>query len=294
MFDNLNDTVLAEDLKSKIRVQMSRTRPEDDNPNNVYVKEDLDTKVRALTHLLPNHQLDPNDVFIVGYMKSGTTWFRNLAASVVYGLDSPHIPYSVVWELIPNHGPTKPYYKRYHNPMYFKVHDFPRPQYRRVVFLVRDGRDVVVSLGHHLRNVYQQEVDMMKLAKGRNPRFSARYEWYKHAAAWLNNPYHADMITIKFEDLKKAPLPELRRFCQFAGIERDDAALERAIKFASFENMRDREDRLGMDYRTWPKDKHFVRQGKVGSHKEELPPEVLEFFVSKAGEVLRKLGYVGE
>ncbi len=293
MNDNPSTVLHAERLKAKIQAEVSRPRPEgDDNPNNVYIEEELDQKVRALTHLLPNHQLDPNDVFIVGYMKSGTTWFRNLAASVIYGLDSKHLPYSVVWELIPNHGPGKPYYKRYHDPMYFKVHDFPRPQYRRVVFLVRDGRDVVVSLAHHIRNVYQQEVDLRQLAKGKSPLFSGRYEWYKHAEAWLANPYQAEMITIKFEDLKKAPLSELRRFCEFIRIERDDAALERAVAFASFENMRDREERLGMDYRTWPKDRPFVRKGQVGSHKEEMPPEVLEVFLRKAGSALRQLGYI--
>jgi len=293
MSDNLNTVLLEEKLKSKIQAEVSLQRPdEDDNPNNVYIQEELDAKVRALTHLLPNHQLEPNDVFIVGYMKSGTTWFRNLAAGVIYGLDSPHIPFSVVWELIPNHGPLKPYYKRYHHPMYFKVHDFPRPQYRRVVFLVRDGRDVVVSLAHHLKNVYKHEVDLMKLARGRYPTFREKYAWYDHAEAWLSNPYQAEKITIKYEDLKKDPIPELRRFCEFAGVKRDDDALKSAVAFASFENMRDREERLGMDYRTWPKDRPFVRKGQVGSHKDEMPPEVLEIFLRKAGAALRKLGYL--
>jgi len=293
MNDYPPNVVLEEDLKSKIRTEVSVPGPAGDgNPNNVYIQEDLDAKVRALTHLLPNHQLEPNDVFIVGYMKSGTTWFRNLAASVIYGLDSPHIPFAVVWELIPNHGPTKPYYKRYHDPMYFKVHDFPRPQYQRVVFLVRDGRDVVVSLAHHLQNVYKQEIDLLQLTKGKYSRFGGKYAWYDHAAAWLANPFQAEMMTIKFENLKNDPIPELRRFCEFVRLERDDAALANAVKFASFENMRDREERLGMDYRTWPKDRHFVRKGQVGSHKNEMPPEILEVFLRKAGGTLRQLGYM--
>lgn len=293
MHDDSKNSVLEEDVKSKIRMEVSVPAPAGDgNPNNVYIQEELDVKVRALTHLLPNHQLEPNDVFIVGYMKSGTTWFRNLAASLIYGLDSPHTPFSVVWELIPNHGPTKPYYKRYHTPMYFKVHDFPRPQYKRVVFLVRDGRDVVVSLAHHLQSVYKHEVDLLQLAKGQYARFSGKYAWYDHANAWLANPFQAELIMIKFEDLKKNPITELRRFCEFIRIERNDAVLATAVEFASFENMREREERLGMDYRTWPKDRHFVRKGQVGSHKNEMPPEILEVFMRKAGGALRQLGYL--
>jgi hypothetical protein len=293
MTESPDNPLPAENQKSKLRAQLTVPRPNgDDNPNNVYVREDVDARVRALTHLLPNHQLEPTDVFIVGYMKSGTTWFRTLVASLVYGLDSPHLPFSVVWELIPNHGPTKPYYKRYHDPMYFKVHDFPRPQYKRVVFLVRDGRDVVVSLAHHLRNVYKREIDLLQLAKGHYRRFSGKYAWGDHAEAWLSNPHGAEMITIRFEDLKADPMPELRRFCRFAGIERDDDALARAVAFASFDAMRDRERRLGMDYRTWPRDRPFVRRGQAGSHKDEMPPDVLEVFLREAGDTLRRLGYV--
>lgn len=267
-------------------------RPNSDNPNMVHVGERLEKKIYAFTHQVPNHQLDPSDVFLVGYMKSGTTWLRNLVAGVVYGLTSEHIPYSVVWELIPNHGPGKPFYKRYSTPMYFKVHDFPRPQYKRVVFLVRDGRDVVVSLAHHLKAVYKNDVDLAQLVKGKAPRFDEEYEWYKHAEAWLANPYKAQMIMIKYEDLKKDPMPDLRRFCEFAGIERDDAALEKAVAYASFERMREKETRLGMDYWTWPKDTHFVRRGRIGSHEDELPPQILENFMRDAGGTLRKLGYL--
>jgi hypothetical protein len=263
-----------------------------DNPNIIHVGEELEKKVYSLTHQVPNHQLDPSDVFLVGYMKSGTTWFRNLIAGAVYGVVSEHVPYAIIWELVPNHGPTKPFYKRYGTPMYFKVHDFPRPQYKRVVFLVRDGRDVIVSLAHHLKNVYKDDVDMAALAKGSAPQFSIQYEWYKHAEAWLANPYGADMITVKYEDLKADPARELRRFCQFARIERDDAAIERAVAAASFDRMRDKEARLGMDYRTWPKDRPFVRRGKVGSHEDEFPPAVLQAFMRDAGDTLRKLGYL--
>jgi hypothetical protein len=56
--------------------------------------------------------------------------------------------------------------------------------------------------------------------------------------------------------------------------------------------MRERKERLGMDYRTWPSDKPFVRQGAVGSHRDEMSPEVLEEFPRDAGGTLRKLGYL--
>lgn len=253
---------------------------------------ELDKKIHALTHWVPNHELDPQDVFLVGYMKSGTTWFRNLVAGVIYGVTSEHTPYSVVWELVPNHGPSKRYYKRYGTPMYFRTHDFPRPEHQRVVYLLRDGRDVIVSLAHHLQAVEQQEIDLLQLAKGRSPRFHGKYEWHKHVEAWLSNPYQAKMLIIKYEDLKKDTLAELRRFCEFADVQRDNDYLEKVVANTSFEKMRDKEARLGFGREHWPKDRLFVRRGLVGSHKDEMPPEVLETFLRQAGDTLRKVGYI--
>lgn len=256
------------------------------------IDAELDKKIRALTHWVPSHELDPQDVFLVGYMKSGTTWFRNLVAGAIYGVMSEHTPYSVVWELVPNHGAAKRYYKRYSTPMYFRTHDFPRPEHRRVVYLLRDGRDVIVSLAHHLRAVAQQEIDLMQLAKGKSPRFSGKYEWHKHVEAWLANPYGAEILIIRYENLRKDTLAELRRFCEFAGIQRDDDFLAQAVASASFEKMRDKEARLGFGRAHWPKDRLFVRRGQIGSHQDELPPEVLELFLRQAGKTLRKLGYL--
>ena len=41
-----------------------------------------------------------------------------------------------------------------------------------------------------------------------------------------------------------------------------------------------------------PKDKFFVRRGEVGSHKDEMPEEVLEAFLLDANPTLRKYSYV--
>lgn len=263
----------------------------DGREKTLQVDEELDAKIRAATGLVSNRQLDASDVFIVGYMKSGTTWLRNLVAGVIYGACSEYVPYSLVYDLVPNYGPKKPYYKRYRTPMFFKTHDFPEPQFKRVVYLLRDGRDVLVSLHKHLQAMRGKEIDFLNLARGQGA-FTTNYKWHKHVEAWLKNPYQAQMLVIKYEDLKKDTLHELRRFCEFAGIERDDALLERVAVSATFEKMREKETRLGINNRGWPQDQFFVRRGQVGSHKDEMPPEVLEAFLQDAGDTLRRVGYL--
>jgi hypothetical protein len=253
---------------------------------------DLDQCIRALTHWVPSHEVDAQDVFIVGYMKSGTNWFRNLVAGAIHGLLSEHTPYSVVWELVPNHGPSKLYYKRYGTPMYFRSHAFPRPDHRRVVYLLRDGRDVIVSLAHHLRAVTQQDVDLLQLARGRSPRFRGKYEWHRHVEAWMDNPYQADILTVKYEDLMTDAPAVLRRFCQWAGVRRDSGYLERVAASTTFGKMREKEVRFGFGRQQWPKDRSFVRRGVVGSHRDEMSTEIMEAFLRSAADTLRKVGYL--
>jgi hypothetical protein len=87
---------------------------------------------------VPITQFLPEDIFIVSYPKSGNTWFQNLACGVVYGVDPRLAPSTLVHDLVPDLGYQK-YYRRYANPMFFKSHSLPRADFRRVVYLLRDG-----------------------------------------------------------------------------------------------------------------------------------------------------------
>lgn len=253
---------------------------------------EFNAKVQALTGLMPNNEILDNDVIIDGYMKSGSTWFRNLVAGVIYGIDPELVPYKLVWDLVPNYGPKRPYYKRYSLPMYFKSHDLPQPQFKRVVYLIRDGRDVMVSYFHHFKTMEGgKESDFLKLVKGKKG-LPAVCKWHRHVETWLSNPYQAQLLMIKYEDLKNNPVNELRRFCAFAGADRDEAFLQRIADKASFENMRQKEAEKGMGLLAWPKEKAFVRRGQIGSYKDEMPPEILEVFLRDAEDTLRKLGYL--
>jgi hypothetical protein len=116
-------------------------------------------------------------------------------------------------------------------------------------------------------------------------------KWHEHVQKWLTNPYDAEIIRVKYEDLQNDPLNEMRKLCQFAGLKRDDEFLKTAIKNASFASMRRREIQLGW-LAPWPKEKYFIRRGKVGSYQDEMPEPVLEYFLSEAGGALRDCGYL--
>ena len=232
-----------------------------------------------------------DDVFIVGYPKSGNTWFQYLVAGVIYGADTEYVPNTLLQELIPDVH-YKRYYKRYWTPMFFKSHHLPRPDYRHVVYLLRDGRDVMVSYRHMLSAQRGEEIDFLTMVESGKGLFPCK--WHEHVEAWLSNPYNTRMIIVKYEDLKRNTTQELRRFCAFVGVERDDVFLEWVAAQASFEKMhaKEREGRIFFENPRWPKNKHFFRRAVVGSYRDEMPPDVLDAFLHDATQTLQDCDYL--
>ncbi len=79
---------------------------------------------------------------------------------------------------------------------------------------------------------------------------------------------------------------------RFYRYKKDTAVLENVAKQASFTKLRQKELNLGMDSPDWPKNRMFFRRGIAGSHKDEMPQNVLEVSLDEAGDTLKKLGYL--
>jgi hypothetical protein len=249
---------------------------------------DLESQIRSIAGLVPVSETSAQDIFICGYPKSGNTWFQNLIAGVVYGADAAMLPDYFVQEMCPDLQARR-YYRRYGTPMYFKSHELPRPEYRRVVHLLRDGRDATVSYFHHLCAISGKELDFLHLIRTAD---GMQNRWHEHTEAWLDNPFQSEMIQMKYEELKSDGVRALRRFCDFVGLERSDEVLKRALDDSNFEKMRNKEITQGWSTPSWPKDKPFVRRGVVGSFRDEMPAAALELFMKDAGPTLKKCGYL--
>jgi hypothetical protein len=229
---------------------------------------------------------EPNDVFVAGFPKSGHTWCQYLLAGLVGGLDVAHSSDALVQELVPD-VQARLAYRRYTEPVFFKSHLLPRRDYRRVVYLLRDGRDAMVSYWHY-HNARVAPIDFSTLVRSAS---HLEVRWHEHVEAWLANPFGAEMIVVRYEDLRREPAKELERIANFARIETTAEQLSRAIAAASFEKQQQREVKRGWEDTKWPKEKLFVRRGAVGSFRDEMPVEALALFTAEAGPTLTKLGY---
>lgn len=251
------------------------------------LQDDDQIEMKA-TGQLPIDSCSDSDIFLVGFPKSGNTWMQNLVAGLLFGIDTRFLTDKLTQQLVPNvHGTM--YYKRVADLTCFKSHHLPRPDYRRVVYLIRDGRDAMVSYYHMLQAVSSEPVRLAELICDGNGVFPCK--WHEHVQQWMDNPYDAEMSIVRYEDLHADPMREMKRVCEFAGLDRDDDLIQRSIDGNSFQQMQLKESKFGWDNQNWNENEKFVRRGVVGGYVDEMSAELIRAFENEAGKELLAHGY---
>jgi 8-oxo-dGTP pyrophosphatase MutT (NUDIX family) len=157
---------------------------------------------------------------------------------------------------------------------------------KKIIFLIRDPRDVIVSWYFHQafrRNRYDKNLsDFLKKSRGG---FETIIEYYNIWLKYIKNP---NFLLVKYEDLSKNPKKEIQKiltFLEIKGIRQ--GLIKKSIKESSFEKMKEMEKNnvFGVK-RLMPKDvkdpRSFkVRSGKVGSYKKYLSKKEIEILNSK-------------
>ena len=242
-------------------------------------------------------QILPDDVFLVSFPKSGNTWTRFLIANLTH----PETPanWANISRLIPDPEDTsKKIFDRMLRPRIIKSHECFDPRYPKVIYIVRDPRDVAVSQYHFLRKCrhipdghpMEQHINRFLTSEG-----SPYGSWGESVGTWLvarrNDPR---FLLVRYEDLIDNTALELARIAGFLGITASEAQIQQAVERSSAENMRKLEKQQSLQSsmtKTSRQDLPFVRNAKKGSWREELP----EFLVAKIeatwAPLMRCVGY---
>lgn len=232
----------------------------------------------------------PGDQFVVAFPRSGSTWVRTMLATLrdpEKGFD----PY-VFNETIPGVSfANLPRLRALPSPRLMFSHTAFRRSLPRVVYVVRDGRDALISYYHFSTTregkavPFSEWFDLYAMG-GFGPR------WDRHVKSWLirGQQHLGDkLLVVRFEDLKKNPVPGLQAIASFLGLPADLQIVSRAVEMAKTEKAREREEKQWGHIQD--PNASFYRGGKTGQWEEFLTGEIYAKFMKLSAEALRLAGY---
>lgn len=140
----------------------------------------------------------------------------------------------------------------------------------RIVEVVRDGRDVCVSM-----DAYKQWMPQ--------DRKYQIWMWARFAAEGSKlqeDPrFRGRVMRVRYEDIKREREAQIARFLAFSGLETPPELLTRIVEETDIRRKKEKGE-----------GKHY-RKGTVGDWRERLSPEDQDLFRRMAGQELARLGY---
>lgn len=236
--------------------------------------------------ILPINSTSVDDVFIVGFPKSGNTLMQHIIAHLVYGINEEGSR-SFVNLIVPDVYANSHYF-RFNDRCFFKSHDLPRPEYKKVIYIMRDGREALLSYYHMMMNM-GTPVSLEDLYSGKVKLFNAT--WSEHIEQWEENPFDADILWLKFEDLNGNKVKELQRICTFLNIERSLNELETVVNLTTLKHMKELEKRadwVKMNKFYFEEKKSFLRKGEIDSYLSEVSNEYVSVFEKQNADLITK------
>ena len=240
----------------------------------------------------------PDDVFLTSYPRSGNTWTRFLVGNLVHLEEA--VTFLNVERLVPDmYKHADGYLRSLPRPRILKSHEVYDPRYKKIIYIVRDPRDVAVSNYHweQKQKSVSEDCPIEKFV----PRWIAGVYWERlgnwgdHVTSWLSTRQDTSgFIILRYEDLIVNPAQELVKVAHLLGIDPARARLARAVELSSADRMRQLETTQGSRWvqtRFTRQDKPFVRKASSGGWRAVLPAESVAQIEAAWGHIMSALGY---
>ena len=277
-------------------------------------------------------------IWLVSYPKSGNTWLRLLLANLLSDRDGPadindpglpacNLVNRIDVEdmtLVDTHLLTREECDRLRptlmaeawraavdRDVFIKLHDAYRRlddgtpvlghrAARAAIYLLRDPRDVVVSLAHHdghtvdeaVRRIRSGDTHMGGQSGARHTQIvQPLLDWSGHVRSWTRQcdvPVHV----LRYEDLLADTGAVFGRVAAFLDLPAAPELVGRAARHAGFDELRRQETAAGFRERHAGSTAPFFRSGQAGGWRTALTREQAAAIEAAHGEVMAAFGYL--
>lgn len=238
--------------------------------------------------------VNDRDVLFASYPKSGSTWLTFMVTEMLWGVgekqeitDSRFVPGVNEKHLSDKRIPSGGWLLR--------THERYRPCCKKAIYVVRDGRDVAVSLYFQIQRVFGMEASFSEFLEAYlDGMFVGSGSWHDHVIDWLDSPCNAsgNLLLVRYEDMKEDVRRELRRAADFLEVDITPERFENAVRLGSFDSMRKTENRAEiLAHREKGDAIPFVRKGVVGDWENHFSADDLKRFNAVARPAMVRLGY---
>lgn len=253
------------------------------------------TGVRDVVVRSRHRGLRSADLMTVAYPKSGSTWLRFLLTTALTG---EAVGFDRAGELAPAIG------RHRDAPTLLigggrLIHSHERRrsvvpgQRPRIVYLVRDARDVAISYYHHMQRWGAAGLALDDYIPAFLDSGAASFgTWQGHVISWLTlvqaNP--ATMMVIRYEEMLADPAATVTAVSEHFGWGLSPGSVARAVTSNTPQAMREREaaSKVLADA---PSPVPFVRSASSGNWRNLLSATSLRLFDQLAGKALTSAGY---
>jgi hypothetical protein len=236
--------------------------------------------------------IDPNDLFVASYPRSGTTWLRFLLFELLTNTPAEFVPVNRAIPYVGKHRDAPRLLPS--GGRIIQTHETFLRGVASAIYLVRDPRSVVLSeYRWQLRTgLFEGTFDAFfdAFLSGRANPYG---RWDRHVETWLRSDVGTAgrIHVVRYVDLRTDPQAELQRILRFLGIHRPPSSVKTVIANNSLAAMQAKEERapegaLGARARG---DIRFVQSGSTSAWKDDLSDEQARAIEETFAVTLRRL-----
>ena len=240
----------------------------------------------------------PNDSFLVGYPKSGTTWLRFLVANLAYS--GEQVSFENIEKFIPDpalHHDSN--LLKMTQPRILKTHRVFDPRFRKIVMIVRDPRDVMISYHKFCIKMRKFSSDASRLEfidaflSGQIDNYGT---WEQNIGSWWGalSQDPERLLCVRYEDLTESPIEKMTEIAGFLNLDRTDDQIRLAVERSSANEMRKLEKQTAHKWKALKDGDQniaFVGKAQPNAWESKLETEEVELIESKWKPTLERFGY---